>query len=74
MLCDCRVDGKDVISAPPQRRLSFDCKTSKPVFAQQSDVVVHMTSRDDMDKVGLSHVLSKTAGVLCGSPCPDVKI
>ncbi|XP_035014717.1 nck-associated protein 5-like [Hippoglossus stenolepis] len=40
-----RVDGKEVISVP-QRRLSFDCKTSKPVFAQQSDVI----SRDDMEK------------------------
>lgn len=37
----------------PQRRLSFDCKTSKPVFTQQSDVISHTTSRDDMDKVRL---------------------
>ncbi|KAI3357807.1 hypothetical protein L3Q82_016200 [Scortum barcoo] len=44
-----RVDGKDVISVP-QRRLSFDCKTSKPVFSQQSDVISHTTSRDDMEK------------------------
>ncbi|XP_054869178.1 nck-associated protein 5-like [Amphiprion ocellaris] len=40
-----RVDGKDVISVP-QRRLSFDCKTSKPMFSQQSDVIGH----DDMEK------------------------
>nr|XP_040050471.1 nck-associated protein 5-like [Gasterosteus aculeatus aculeatus]XP_040050472.1 nck-associated protein 5-like [Gasterosteus aculeatus aculeatus]XP_040050473.1 nck-associated protein 5-like [Gasterosteus aculeatus aculeatus] len=44
-----RVDGKDVISVP-QRRLSFDCKTSKPVFCQQGDVLSHTTSRDDMEK------------------------
>lgn len=50
MFCDCRVDGKDVINVP-QRRLSFDCKTSKPVFTQQSDVIGHTSSRDDMDKV-----------------------
>ncbi|XP_068999660.1 nck-associated protein 5-like isoform X1 [Embiotoca jacksoni] len=40
-----RVDGKDVISVP-QRRLSFDCKTSKPMFSQQNDVIGH----DDMEK------------------------
>uniref|UniRef100_A0A8D3CMZ9 NCK-associated protein 5-like n=1 Tax=Scophthalmus maximus TaxID=52904 RepID=A0A8D3CMZ9_SCOMX len=45
-----RVDGKEAISVP-QRRLSFDCKTSKPVFAQQSDVIGHITCRDDMEKV-----------------------
>ncbi|KAM6982082.1 nck-associated protein 5-like isoform 1-T2 [Tautogolabrus adspersus] len=44
-----RVDGKEVISVP-QRRLSFDCKISKPVFSQQSDVISHITSRDDMEK------------------------
>ncbi|XP_035500419.2 nck-associated protein 5-like [Scophthalmus maximus] len=44
-----RVDGKEAISVP-QRRLSFDCKTSKPVFAQQSDVIGHITCRDDMEK------------------------
>ncbi|KAM9350878.1 cyclin-T1 isoform 1-T1 [Symphorus nematophorus] len=44
-----RVDGKDMISVP-QRRLSFDCKTSKPVFSQQSDIISHTTSRDDMEK------------------------
>ncbi|KAG7519610.1 hypothetical protein JOB18_012052 [Solea senegalensis] len=44
-----RVDGKEMISVP-QRRLSFDCKTSKPVFTQQSDVISHTTSRDDMEK------------------------
>lgn len=47
-----RVDGKDMISMP-QRRLSFDCKTSKPVFSQQSDIISHTTSRDDMEKVRL---------------------
>ncbi|XP_034550862.1 nck-associated protein 5-like isoform X2 [Notolabrus celidotus] len=44
-----RVDGKEVISVP-QRRLSFDCKTSKPMFGQQSDVISHTSSRDDMEK------------------------
>ncbi|XP_041654699.1 nck-associated protein 5-like [Cheilinus undulatus] len=44
-----RVDGKEMISVP-QRRLSFDCKTSKPVFSQQSDVISHTTSRDDIEK------------------------
>ncbi|XP_068195797.1 nck-associated protein 5-like [Antennarius striatus] len=44
-----RVDGKDMISVP-QRRLSFDCKTSRPVFSQQSDIISHASSRDDMEK------------------------
>ncbi|XP_059188681.1 nck-associated protein 5-like [Centropristis striata] len=44
-----RVDGKEVISVP-QRRLSFDCKSSKPMFCQQGDVISHTTSRDDMEK------------------------
>ncbi|XP_068589249.1 nck-associated protein 5-like isoform X2 [Cebidichthys violaceus] len=44
-----RVDGKDVISVP-QRRLSFDCKSSKPVFCQQGDIISHTSSRDDMEK------------------------
>uniref|UniRef100_UPI003AAD5FF3 nck-associated protein 5-like n=1 Tax=Centroberyx gerrardi TaxID=166262 RepID=UPI003AAD5FF3 len=44
-----RVDGKDMISVP-QRRLSFDCKSSRPVFSQQSDLISHTTSRDDMEK------------------------
>ncbi|XP_068453180.1 nck-associated protein 5-like [Clinocottus analis] len=44
-----RVDGKDVISVP-QRRLSFDCKNSKPVFCQQGDIISHTSSRDDMEK------------------------
>ncbi|XP_067449369.1 nck-associated protein 5-like [Thunnus thynnus] len=44
-----RVDGKDVISVP-QRRLSFDCKSSKPVFSQQGDIISHTTSRDDIEK------------------------
>lgn len=46
---DCRVDGKDVVSVP-QRRLSFDCKTSK--FSQQSDIISHGSSGDDVEKVG----------------------
>ncbi|KAJ3585873.1 hypothetical protein NHX12_012281 [Muraenolepis orangiensis] len=46
-----RVDGKDVISVP-QRRLSFDCKTSRPVFTQQGDVISHMGS------AGISNVTS----------------
>lgn len=58
MFYDYRVDGKDVINVP-QRRLSFDCKTSKPVFTQQSDVISHTTSRDDMDKVRLYLLLSR---------------
>ncbi|KAK7909616.1 hypothetical protein WMY93_014300 [Mugilogobius chulae] len=41
-----RVDGKDVICLP-QRRLSFDCKTSKPMF--QSEILSH-TSRELMEK------------------------
>ncbi|KAM4610922.1 nck-associated protein 5-like isoform 1-T2 [Polymixia lowei] len=54
-----RVDGKEMISVP-QRRLSFDCKTSRPVFSQQSDVISHTTSRDDMEKGsdGISNVTS----------------
>ncbi|XP_005741088.1 nck-associated protein 5-like isoform X2 [Pundamilia nyererei] len=44
-----RVDGKEMISVP-QRRLSFDCKTSKPVFTQQSDIISHTISHDDMEK------------------------
>ncbi|TMS16333.1 Nck-associated protein 5-like [Larimichthys crocea] len=44
-----RVDGKEMISVP-QRRLSFDCKTSKPMFTQQSDIISHTGSRDDMEK------------------------
>ncbi|KAM8831014.1 nck-associated protein 5-like isoform 1-T2 [Synchiropus picturatus] len=38
-----RVDGKEVISLP-QRRFSFDYKTSKPVFNS------HASSRDDMER------------------------
>lgn len=49
-----RVDGKEIISMP-QRRLSFDCKISKPVFSQQSDVISHTTSRDDIEKVLLDY-------------------
>lgn len=44
-----RVDGKDVISVP-QRRLSFDCKTSKPVFTQQGDIISHTSSHENMEK------------------------
>ncbi|KAK5864004.1 hypothetical protein PBY51_000982 [Eleginops maclovinus] len=44
-----RVDGNEMITVP-QRRLSFDCKTSKPMFCQQGDVISHTTSRDDMEK------------------------
>ncbi|KAM3617543.1 uncharacterized protein V6R79_007848 [Siganus canaliculatus] len=44
-----RVDGKELVSVP-QRRLSFDCKTSKPLFTPQNDVLGHPTSRDDMEK------------------------
>uniref|UniRef100_A0A3B5M9W1 Nck-associated protein 5 C-terminal domain-containing protein n=1 Tax=Xiphophorus couchianus TaxID=32473 RepID=A0A3B5M9W1_9TELE len=50
-----RVDGKEVISLP-QRRLSFDCKTSKPVFTQQTSVISHTTSHEDMEKVPLCEV------------------
>ncbi|CAL8326162.1 unnamed protein product [Merluccius merluccius] len=50
-----RVDGKDVISVP-QRRLSFDCKTSRPVFTQQGDVISHMVSGDEMRESGISNV------------------
>lgn len=45
----CRVDGKDVVSLP-QRRLSFDCKSSKQVFSPQSDIIGH-SGGDDVDKV-----------------------
>ncbi|CAL8366911.1 unnamed protein product [Lota lota] len=38
-----RVDGKDVISVP-RRRLSFDCKTSRPGLTQQGDIISHMVS------------------------------
>lgn len=51
-LTKCRVDGKEMISVP-QRRLSFDCKTSKPAFTQQSDIISHTISHDDMEKVFL---------------------
>ncbi|CAN9515230.1 unnamed protein product [Ophioblennius macclurei] len=40
-----RVDGKEVMSVP-QRRLSFDCKSSKPMFCQQSDVA----NQQELDK------------------------
>ncbi|XP_061684111.1 nck-associated protein 5-like isoform X2 [Syngnathoides biaculeatus] len=52
-----RVDGKEA-SGVPQRRLSFDCKTSKPVFAQQSDMVIgHTGGGDNVEKA--SHRLGK---------------
>ncbi|KAM3871978.1 nck-associated protein 5-like isoform 1-T1 [Diretmus argenteus] len=54
-----RVDGKEMISMP-QRRLSFDCKTSRPVFSQQSDVISHTTSRDDMEK-GTDRIINVTS-------------
>ncbi|XP_061550641.1 nck-associated protein 5-like isoform X3 [Phycodurus eques] len=45
-----RVDGKEA-SGVPQRRLSFDCKTSRPAFAQQSDMVIgHTGGRDGAEK------------------------
>ncbi|XP_061627722.1 nck-associated protein 5-like isoform X2 [Phyllopteryx taeniolatus] len=45
-----RVDGKEA-SGVPQRRLSFDCKTSRPAFAQQSDMVIgHTGGRDNVEK------------------------
>ncbi|XP_054627441.1 nck-associated protein 5-like isoform X2 [Dunckerocampus dactyliophorus] len=44
-----RVDGKDPVSMP-QRRLSFDCKTSRPVFSQQSDIISHTGGGDDIEK------------------------
>lgn len=47
---DSRVDGKDVVNVP-QRRLSFDCKTSK--FSQQSDIISHAGSTDHTEKVGV---------------------
>ncbi|CAG6021948.1 unnamed protein product [Menidia menidia] len=43
-----RVDGKEMISLP-QRRLSFDCKISKPVFTQQNNIS-HTTSHENMEK------------------------
>lgn len=53
---DSRVDGKDVVNVR-QRRLSFNCKTSK--FSQQSDIISHAGSTDNMEKVG---VRSKSVG------------
>lgn len=44
----CRVDGKDVVSVP-QRRLSFDCKTSKPVFSLHGDIIGR--GGEDVEKV-----------------------
>lgn len=47
----CRVDGKDVVSVS-QRRLSFDCKTSKPVFSLHSDIIGHSGGgSEDVEKV-----------------------
>lgn len=54
-----RVDGQDGSIIVPQRRLSFDCKTSRPMFGQQIEGIIshtttregHITSRDDMEKV-----------------------
>ncbi|TNM86570.1 hypothetical protein fugu_006800 [Takifugu bimaculatus] len=44
-----RVDGKDVVSVP-QRRLSFDCKTSKPMFSLHSDIIGHGSGGEDVEK------------------------
>lgn len=42
----------------PQRRLSFDCKTSKPVFSLHGDVIGHGGSggggSEDVEKVSVS--------------------
>uniref|UniRef100_A0AAV2M2A9 Uncharacterized protein n=1 Tax=Knipowitschia caucasica TaxID=637954 RepID=A0AAV2M2A9_KNICA len=46
-----RVDGKDVVCLP-QRRLSFDCKNSKPVF--HTDLL----SRDHMDQAADRNITS----------------
>lgn len=47
----CRVDGKDVVSVS-QRRLSFDCKTSKPVFSLHGDIIGHSGGgSEDAEKV-----------------------
>ncbi|XP_077427782.1 nck-associated protein 5-like [Vanacampus margaritifer] len=53
-----RVDGKEGTGVP-QRRLSFDCKTSsRAAFAQQSDVVIgHAGDGDSVEKA--SHRLGK---------------
>lgn len=53
----CRVDGKDIVSVP-QRRLSFDCKTSKPMFSLHSDIIGH-GGGEDLEKV------SRTPSHLC---------
>lgn len=43
----------------PQRRLSFDCKTSKPVFSLHGDVIGHGGGgggggSEDVEKVSVS--------------------
>lgn len=54
----CRVDGKDVVSVP-QRRLSFDCKTSKPVFSLHGDIIGHGSGgSEDVEKVSGEHLRS----------------
>nr|XP_057906638.1 nck-associated protein 5-like isoform X2 [Doryrhamphus excisus] len=44
-----RVDGKDPVSIP-QRRLSFDCKTSRPLFGQHGDIIAQTGGGDDIEK------------------------
>ncbi|XP_061159373.1 nck-associated protein 5-like [Syngnathus typhle] len=53
-----RVDGKEAVSVP-QRRLSFDCKTSRPVFGQQSDIVIAHASGGGDNVVQTSHRTAK---------------
>ncbi|XP_077369350.1 nck-associated protein 5-like [Festucalex cinctus] len=54
-----RVDGKEGTGVP-QRRLSFDCKTSsRPAFAQQSDVVIGHAAGDGDSVEKASHRLGK---------------
>lgn len=42
----------------PQRRLSFDCKTSKPMFSLHGDIIGH-GGGEDVEKV------SRTPSPLC---------
>ncbi|XP_061838373.1 nck-associated protein 5-like isoform X1 [Nerophis lumbriciformis] len=46
-----RVDGKEPILMP-QRRLSFDCKTSRPVFSQHSDIIGVVDVEKASDRLG----------------------
>ncbi|KAJ8016989.1 hypothetical protein DPEC_G00013110 [Dallia pectoralis] len=54
-----RVDGKDFSGiSVAQRRLSFDCKASRPFSGHQNDgILCHTTSRDDMLKCS-DHMIS----------------